>query len=61
MEKRNVAEKGRTVCIFCGWPSVTFVGDKAVCTDHVKLVKESAEAQSLKDAAPSLTRKWTNG
>jgi len=58
MEKRNVAEKGRTVCVFCGWPAVTFVGEKAVCRDHVKLVKESAKEQPLKDAAPSLTRNW---
>jgi hypothetical protein len=58
MEKRNVAEKGRTVCVFCGRPASTFVGEKAVCKIHTKLVKESAKEQPLKDAAPSLTRNW---
>lgn len=58
MEKRNVAEEGRTRCAFCGRTAVMFVADTPTCEGHVALVKSGSAETPLKDAAPSLIRKW---
>lgn len=58
MEKRNVAEPGRSICAFCGRKAVTFVGERPSCSIHVKLLKEGAASEPLKDAASSLAKEW---